>query len=87
MCRTTNRWQYSPDAIKKPSEIVLIGEINRNTSYIDPTEEPVFNGEEVTRYRISNPGEKALYRYANGHVEAHKGNQGLSVKPEMWKWW
>ncbi len=84
---TREPWRYRYTAIPSPSRIVIVGEINANTSEFRPDQEPAFDGQTITRYRISNPGNIALYLYADGRVSALEGNQGEGVNREMYRWW
>ncbi|MCC5843717.1 MAG: type II secretion system protein [Verrucomicrobia bacterium] len=80
-------WEYRHLRIPEPAKIVIVGEMNANASDFRPDVEPVFNGNTATRYRISNPGDVALYLFADGRVEPRKGNQGMSVNPSWYRWW
>ncbi len=81
------QWNYDSLRMPNPSGTVILGEINRNTSYIDPEATPAFDSKTNTYYRISNSGKKAVYLFADGHVSTLKGDQGLANNPDIWKWW
>ena len=80
-------WEYRHMRIPEPSKIVIVGEINWNGSEFRPEQAPMYEGDQLTRYRISNPGDIALYLFADGRVDARKGDQGLSVNPSWYRWW
>ena len=82
-----SNWAYRHMRIPEPSKIVIVGEINHPGSLFRPQESPVFDGGISTRYRISNPGNIALYLFADGRVDARKGDQGMSVNPSWYRWW
>lgn len=81
------RWDYKYQRIPNHAAIVIIGEMNRNSSAFDSHVEPAFDRVSNTYYRISHPGNRALYLFADGHVESLAGNQGVDVNPTLWKWW
>jgi prepilin-type N-terminal cleavage/methylation domain-containing protein len=81
------QWDYYLGVIPNPSGTVIVGEINKNTSYIDPEVTPVFDGKTDTYYRISNHKQMGIYMFADFHVEQLKGDQGMSENPDIWKWW
>lgn len=82
-----NPWQYKYNRIPNHAGIVIVGETNANSSQFDPRQEPTYDGTSVTKYRVSHPGQRALYLFADGHVESLVGDQGEAVNPTMWKWW
>jgi prepilin-type N-terminal cleavage/methylation domain-containing protein len=81
------RWSYRSNIIPSPSSTVIMGEINQNTSAFDPEVTPAFDGETVTKWRISNPGNIGLYMFGDYHVEGIKGVPDTDEYPEIWKWW
>lgn len=87
MFDSSGKWDYYMSVIPSPSSTVIVGEINKNSSYIDPDATPVFDGSTETYYRISNYKNTAVYLFADSHVETLKGDQGMSVNPDIWKWW
>lgn len=82
-----NPWQYKYNRIPNHAGLVIVGETNVNSSQFDPQQEPTYDGSSVTKYRVSHPGNRALYLFADGHVESLAGDQGVAVNPTMWKWW
>ena len=80
-------WQYRFLRIPDPSGTVIVGEINANSSAFNPAASPVFDGNTITNYRVSNPGRVGLYLFADGHVQSHRGDQGYSVNPTWYRWW
>ncbi len=82
-----NPWRYKYNRIPNHAGIVIVGETNANSSQFDPQQDPIFDGTSVTKYRVSHSGNRALYLFADGHVESLVGDQGVSVNPTMWKWW
>lgn len=87
MFESNPEWNYYLTEVPNPTQIVIVGEINRNSSTLDPEVEPAFDGDSNTYYRISNPGGFGIYLFADLHVEKLRGNQGTSVNPDIWKWW
>lgn len=81
------QWDYRHEAIPNPGQIVIVGEVNTSASLFRPDLDPVFNGHTMTQYRISNPGNLALYLHADGRVAGLEGNQGEAVNRAMYRWW
>lgn len=84
---TQGWWQCSLLRIPEPSKVVLVGEINHASLVVDPRDQPVFDGDTISRYRLSQPGQSANYLFADGHVETLKGPRNPN-EPEhrsMWR--
>jgi prepilin-type N-terminal cleavage/methylation domain-containing protein len=79
-------WQFSLARIRRPSQTVIVGEINAWGHYMDPRVEPDYSGKvSNTTYRISQPGKRALYLFADFHVEAREGPFHPNEHREMWR--
>jgi prepilin-type N-terminal cleavage/methylation domain-containing protein len=87
----TTQWAASPLRPPRPSRTVLASEVNNSPgdggSDLDPNDAPSFARDTDTRYRISQPGNKALYLWADYHVSTLQGNQNMSVNRAIWLWW
>ena len=65
------------------SRLVLVGEKNRSGgNSVLFQNAPVFKNNIQTEYRISRPGSKALYLFADFHVEKIAGDQSTKAHPE-----
>lgn len=85
-----SRWMGRIVAIPKPSEIVIMGEMN-DDSRVDPSQKPVTVGNVLTRYRVNRSG-RALYLFCDGRVASLEGDQSESAlqtagKTNIWRWW
>jgi hypothetical protein len=79
-------WEFRLDSIRSPSQTVIIGETNTWGHYMDPRVEPDYSGEVPnTTYRISQPGKRALYLFADWHVSAIKGPLHPDEHRDMWR--
>lgn len=94
-----SNWMGRLMAIPKPSEIVVMGELNdlfsapwdRPRLQIDVNQRPVTVGNQATRYRVNRNG-RALYLFCDGHVASLEGDQSeptlqAAGKPNIWRWW
>ncbi len=85
------RWNARMSNVPAPSRIVLMAETNDpfgvGDADLDPTVDPVTSPDEAGRYRVSQPGNKALYLWADLHVSALVGNQNFNANPSIWRWW
>lgn len=73
--------------VPNPSKVVILGEINHPSSHaIVPSNEPAFDTETTSRYRISHPGRRAVYIFADGHSEVLEGVRNLETHRDMWTW-
>jgi type II secretory pathway pseudopilin PulG len=73
------------------SKYVLAGEIN-DTSGVYMTTPPVYAPNIKTGYRVSRPGNTALYLFCDYHIETLAGDQSEPAlakagKPNIWRWW
>lgn len=82
-----SQWDYRYRVIPNPGQIVIVGEVNVDSSLFRPDLPPVFSKNTITTYRISNPGDIALYLFGDMRVQQLKGDQGENVNPEMYRWW
>ncbi|MBC8012269.1 MAG: prepilin-type N-terminal cleavage/methylation domain-containing protein [Burkholderiales bacterium] len=92
------RWLARFSAIPSPSRTVLVGEVNSQTSgtlggamQVNGATSLVTDRETATQYRVSRNG-KALYLFADGHVEMREGDQRepallAAGQPNLWRWW
>jgi len=65
------------------SRLVLVGEKNRNGgNSVLFQNAPVFKNNIQTEYRISRPGSKALYLFADFHIEKIAGDRSTIAHPE-----
>lgn len=81
---SANMNNFKGNLLKAPnlSKLVLVGEKNRNGGHdFRPDEEPSFEDDVETSYRISRNG-KAYYLFADYHIEMIEGDQSLSAHPE-----
>ncbi|MBC8011618.1 MAG: type II secretion system protein [Burkholderiales bacterium] len=87
----TNRWRARMSNVPSPSRTVLAAETNDLAGVgdfdLDPTATPATTGNVATTYRVSQPGGKGLYLYADYHVASLAGNQNFTVNPTLWCWW
>ncbi len=86
------KWRARLSNCPSPSRTVLAAETNDPAGVgdadFDPaTAEPATVGDVATKYRISQPGGKALYLYADYHVQSLAGNQNFATNPTLWRWW
>ncbi len=85
------RWNARMSTIPAPSQTVLMAETNDpfgiGDADLDPTVEPTTEKNVAARYRVSQPGNKAFYLWADFHVSAMVGNQNFTVNPKIWRWW
>ncbi|NDC74549.1 prepilin-type N-terminal cleavage/methylation domain-containing protein [bacterium] len=86
------KWRARTSNCPSPSRVVLAGETNDPAGVgdadFDPnTAAPATTGDIATKYRISQPGGKALYLYADYHVQSLVGNQNYTNNPSLWRWW
>ncbi|MEI8293947.1 MAG: type II secretion system protein [bacterium] len=86
-----SRWAGYISRIPKPSQFVAMGEIN-DTSVLDPGLPPDFAPDKRSYYRVSRPGNSALYLFCDFHIEQLIGDQSepalaAANKPHIWKWW
>jgi prepilin-type N-terminal cleavage/methylation domain-containing protein len=89
---SSGQWRARMSNVPSPSRTVLAGETNDPAGVgdadFDPTTAvPANTGDVQTKYRISQPGNKALYLYADYHVQALVGNQNFATNPTLWRWW
>ncbi len=64
------------------SRLVLVGEKNRNAGHeFDPRQPPTYKDNVLTNYRVSRNG-KALYLFADYHVELIEGDQSAATNPQ-----
>lgn len=87
----TTRWRALMSNVPSPSLTVLAAETNDLAGVgdfdLDPTATPATTGDVATTYRVSQPGNKALYLYADYHVASLIGNQNFATNPTLWCWW
>jgi prepilin-type N-terminal cleavage/methylation domain-containing protein len=85
------KWNARMSNVPAPSQTVLMAESNDpfgiGDSDLDPTAEPVTKKDVAGAYRITQPGNKGLYLWADLHVSALVGNQNFTVNPGIWRWW
>jgi len=90
------RWAGRSSAVPTPSQTVIVGEVNHDTSarvgnpmVVDSA--PSLVGNIQSNYRVSRNG-KAFYLFLDGHVSSLEGDQSESAltaasKPNIWRWW
>ncbi len=88
----SGQWRARMSNIPSPSRTVLAAETNDPAGVgdadLDPTTaQPATTGDVQTKYRVSQPGNKALYLYADYHVQSLVGNQNFTINPTLWRWW
>jgi prepilin-type processing-associated H-X9-DG protein len=87
------RWRGKLSKIPRPASTVIMAEFNNGGSSVNPGVTADFQEDVNTRYRVSRPGKKAIYLYADFHVEALQGDRGYQYyksHPEetnIWRWW
>ncbi|MEM6885008.1 MAG: type II secretion system protein [Verrucomicrobiota bacterium] len=85
-------WAGKTVRIPRPSSIVIVGETNPSGGQMWP-DRPVFEDNVMNRYRISRPGNRALYLFADYHIEPLEGDRSYDYydsNPEetnIWRWW
>jgi prepilin-type N-terminal cleavage/methylation domain-containing protein len=89
-----DRWAGYINRIPNLSKTVIVGEINGlNTLPMSPMSQAEFRSNAQSRYRVSRPGNKALYLFADYHVETLEGDRGLAYfaanpnETNIWRWW
>ena len=87
----SGKWKARMNFIPAPSQTVLAGETNDPAGVgdadLDPTATPETNPGVATKYRVSQPGGKAYYLWADFHVSSLAGNQNFATNPTIWRWW
>lgn len=82
-------WAANMARVDSPSTTVLMAETNspfgRGDRDLDPRIAPVYDPGTATDYRVSQPGGRGLYLWADGHVSALEGDQGYAVNPTIWR--
>ncbi|MDX6765226.1 MAG: prepilin-type N-terminal cleavage/methylation domain-containing protein [Candidatus Methylacidiphilales bacterium] len=88
------QWDGYINRIPNPSKTVVVAEINGlNTLPMSPDQAPSTSSKVQASYRVSRPGNKALYLFADYHVEELVGDRGLNYynsrpnETNIWKWW
>lgn len=88
------RWEGYVNRIPQPSKTVIVAEINGvNTIPMSPDQPPVTKSDVYSNYRVSRPGNTALYLFADCHVETLGGDRGLTYftanpgETNIWRWW
>jgi len=84
-------WRGYISRIPKPSQIVIVGEVNGRTG-LNPGLAPDMVGNKQSYYRVNRPGGAALYLFADCHIEELVGDQSepalkAAGKPNIWRWW
>lgn len=85
-------WQGKVARIPNAANIVIVGETNHKGGQMNPHLPATFENNVESRYRISRPGERALYLFADFHIETLEGERGYefydsSNEPNIWRWW
>lgn len=90
----SSNWQGRLDKIPNPGETVYVAEANIDGSgQLLPDQSATLRSDRSSRYRVSRPGNSALYLYCDFHVEALKGERGTSYynshpnEKNIWQWW
>ena len=91
----SSRWRYIPSACPRPSQYIVMGELNDNRSGVGlgASHPPVYSGSEEGTYRLSHIGGdgSAAYLFADMHVEDISGSiNGSSDSADFaryWRWW
>jgi prepilin-type N-terminal cleavage/methylation domain-containing protein len=88
------QWDGYINRIPQPSKTVVVAEVNGvNTLPMSPDNPPATKSNVQATYRVSRPGNTALYLFADYHVETLKGDRGLSYyaanpnETNIWRWW
>lgn len=86
-------WRGKMLRIPRPESIAIVGETNHAGGMMRPDQSAVFENDVETRYRVSRAGGKALYLFADFHVEALSGDRSYryyNANPgerNIWRWW
>jgi prepilin-type N-terminal cleavage/methylation domain-containing protein len=87
-------WEGYVNRIPQPSKTVVVAEVNGvNTLPMSPDQPPVTKSNVQATYRVSRPGNTALYLFADYHVESLQGDRGMAYftanpqETNMWRWW
>lgn len=84
-------WAGKLSVIPNESRFVLVAETNHMGGEMRPAQKAEKANNKETRYRVSRPGNTALYLFVDGHVEQLKGDRGETNLPadgfNMWRWW
>ena len=86
-------WAGQLMLVPDQTKIVIAAETNHMGGEMRPRERATFQDNVQTRYRVSRPGNTALYLFVDGHVERLKGDRGEAYyashrdETNIWKWW
>ncbi|MEM0964773.1 MAG: type II secretion system protein [Verrucomicrobiota bacterium] len=83
-------WMGYTTKVPELAKMVLVTEVTdvpgSGRYDLNPSVEPTVDPLVASQYRASRPGGAALYLFGDYRVELLEGNQGSSVKPEIWFW-
>ncbi|WOO43187.1 type II secretion system protein [Rubellicoccus peritrichatus] len=90
------RWQGRMLNVPSPASIVLMAETldwpGGGQYDFNPTREPTYDSDLTSVYRVSQPGNQALYLFGDFRVDALEGDQSEPTlkkqdRQNMWRWW
>ena len=86
-------WAGKLSVMPSRARIVIMGETCHGGGEMHPDKPASMKDNVESRYRVSRPGNSALYLFADFHVEALTGDRGYDYytknpnEPNIWRWW